>query len=295
MANRLFLVLFFLCLHLFIDAAEKNHLSKVHYHFANDPIDAVIVCHPKDQETLNYCIEGIRENCQQVRRIIVVSPIQLTDKCEWFDEKNFPFTKEDVVLAIGRGDQATADKYFHKHWRPPGWYFQQLLKLYAPFIIPGISSNVLIVDADTVFLNPVKFLNHSLGGLFCFSDLTAKQRYLKFAERLVPGVKRIAPKAYGVCHHMLFQRPILEDLFKIVEKHYHTEFWNAFCSCVNLYHDKGASEYQAYYTFALNRTKQVGVRKLKWTNSAELSQRSYFKSLGYHFVSFHDYMREQIH
>ena len=40
-----------------------------------------------------------------------------------------------------------------------GWYFQQLLKLYAPLIIPDILENVLILDSDTVFFRKVKMFD----------------------------------------------------------------------------------------------------------------------------------------
>lgn len=288
MINRL-LILFFVCFNLFVEAGEY---PPTHYDLTNDPIDVVFVSHPKDQETLDDCIDGIRKNCSQVRRVIVVSSVKLSDKAEWFDEKNFPFSIDDVALAIGRGDKKKSDSFFRNHNRGPGWYFQQLLKLYSPFIIPDISSNVLIIDADTIFMNPVEFLNEQFGGLFCVSHLRAKTRYIKHAQRLVPGYKRIYPEVYSVCHHMLFQRPILEDLFATVEEYHKTAFWNAFCFCVNLHARKGASEYEIYYNYALTHTDQVALRELKWTNSARLNEKDQFKKAGYHFVSFHTYLRD---
>ena len=292
MAKRFVLVFLCMCFSIFLHAEKHFKLTKKHYELTNDPIDVVIVAHAKDKVTLEYCIEGIRENCINLGRIIVVSAARLSDQCEWFDEKNFPFTVNDVVLAIGKEDPIKAKKYFHKHWRPPGWYLQQLLKLYAPFVIPGISPNVLVLDADTVFMNPVNFLNDSNGGLFCPSHLRPKSRYLKFAERLTPGYKKVHEGLYSVCHHMLFQKAILEDLFRIVEKRHKNVFWKAFCYAVDLGSYKGASEYEVYYNFAFNHTDQVEIRELKWKNSKHLNEKDQNKSEGYHFVSFHDYMRE---
>lgn len=287
MVIRLFFVLFFLCFHLFAHAGNK-----VYYDLVDDPIDVVIVTHPKDKETLNDCIDGLRENCSKVRRVIVVSSEKLTNKAEWFDESLFPFTKKEIGLAIARGDERRAENFFRGKHRSPGWYFQQLLKLYSSFIIPDISSNVLVVDADTIFLNSVEFLNNDThGGLFSFSREEAKPAYFKHAKKLVPGYKRIYPKVYSVCHHMLFQKPILEDLFHTVEGYHGTEFWKAFCVCVDLKANKGASEFEIYYNFALSHTKQVKLRELKWTNSSNFNQRNEFKKKGYHFVSFHTYLR----
>ena len=278
------------CLNLFAHADEWIS-KKIQYSLIDEPIDVVIVSHPKDKEVIPRCIKGVRKYCKNVRRVIVVSTEKLTDEAEWFDEKLFPFSYKEVELAVGGGTQKKADKFFGQHNRGPGWYLQQLLKLYSAFVIPDISSNVLIVDADVVFLKPVKFMNKSLGGLFCVSQIEPKKLYIQHAERLVPSYKRILPQYYSVCHHMLFQRPILEDLFHTVEDYHGKPFWKAFCLCVNLDQNKGASEFEIYFSFAFNHTKQVEVRKLKWVNSSKIHKKEEFKRDGYHFASFHTYLR----
>jgi hypothetical protein len=285
MAQHLYCIFFFLYLSAFL------HAEKIHYQLTNEPIDVVIVCHPKDKNTLEYCIDGIRENCSQIRRVIVVSPVKLTDKCEWFDEKNFPFDKNKVAYVIGKGDKKKI-KRFVNHCSV-GWYFQQLLKLYAPFVIPEISSNVLMIDADTIFMNPVVFLNPLNGAIFCMIASEGKPYYFEHAQRLVPGYQRIYPGLYCVTHHMLFQKPILIDLFETVEKYHQTSFWIAFCLCVEYKKCRAASEYEIYFNFAMNHTDQLSLRPLIWMNSGHLEKREQFKNEGYHFVSFHDYMREK--
>lgn len=290
MTTRLFFMLFFLCFGAFVQADGVDP-EKICFPLTNDPIDVVIISHPKDQGTLDACINGIKENCSMVRRVIVVSAKRLTDQAEWFNEKDFPFSVNDVFMQIGRGNKEVALNYFSGHVHTPGWYFQQLAKLYASFVIPNLSSNVLVLDADTIFLNPVTFLNHSNGGLFCVSHFPARKRYIAHAERFLPGYKRVYPEVYSVCHHMLFQKPILEHLFKTVEDHHKTLFWKAFCECLSLKGNKGASEFEIYYNHALRHTDQVELRELLWDNSGELSRMREFKDKGYHFVSFHTFMR----
>lgn len=268
-------------------------IEKKTYKLINDPIDVVIVSHPKDKETLDLCINGIRENGFNVRRVIVVSLERLTDNAEWFSENKFPFSKEDIATVLSKGDDEKRDHLLKTSGRGAGWYFQQLLKLYSPFVIPAISSNVLVIDADTIFMNPVQFLNESFGGLFCVSPYVGKDPYFKHAERLVPGYQRIYPEVYSVCHHMLFQKAILKDLFRTVENYHHTRFWKAFCSAVDKKVKKGASEYEIYYNFALTHTDQVQIRGLIWTNSAHLGDAPFYKKDSYHFVSFHTYMRDK--
>ncbi len=36
--------------------------------------------------------------------------------------------------------------------------------------------------------------------------------YFKHAARLLPGFRRVYPQYSGICHFMLFQKPVLEDL-----------------------------------------------------------------------------------
>lgn len=289
MLNKWLIVLFFLCIYTALEARQKTNIL-IDYPLTNDWIDVVIVSHPKDKQTLELCIEGIRQNCTMIRRVIVVSPEPLSEQAEWFNEADFPFTKEQVFLQIGKGNLMMAKSFFQRN-RNLGWYYQQLLKLYASFVIPDISSNVLVLDADTVFLNPVDFLNEKQGGLFCVSTLRAMEIYFSHAKRLVPGYKRIHPEAYSVCHHMLFQKAIMLDLFNTVENYHKTPFWKAFCDCVDIQRG-GASEYEIYYNFALSHSNQPELRPLKWKNSGELEKLEWFRQEGYHFISFHTYLRK---
>jgi hypothetical protein len=284
---RLLFLIFFSIFHPF--AHSEEHYKR--YLLCDDPIDVVIVTHPKDKVTLDECIKGIRENCNKVRRVIVVSSERLTNQAEWFDEKQFPFSLEDVAMTIVRYNKEKRETFFsNPRSHALGWYFQQLLKLYAPFVIPDISSNVLILDSDTLFMNRVEFLNDTFGGLLCFNSAQGNPGYFEHAKRLVPGYERIYPEVYSVCHHMLFQKPILEDLFQTVEEYHGTKFWIAFCLCVGT-KNKGASEFEIYFNYALRHTDQAELRPLKWTNSGDLSQKQKFKRKGFHFVSFHSYLR----
>lgn len=292
MLKKISLLFLLLCICVESEAIILKTKKTISYPLVENPIDAVIVSHPKDKPTIDLCIDGIKKNCSNIRRIIVVSSTKLTENAEWFNERNFPFSKKDIELEIGRGDIEAGKKFFRNVQQNVGWYFQQLLKLYSAYVIPDISPNVLVVDADTVFLNPVDFLNSSFGGLFCTSSMPAKSRYLNHARRLVPNYKRVYPKYYSVCHHMLFQKPILDDLFKEVENRHKMLFWKAFCRCVDL-KEGGASEYEIYYSFALGRTKQVELRHLKWQNSPYLGLMRQYQDEGYHFVSFHTYLRKQ--
>lgn len=264
--------------------------QKKHYRLRKDPIDVIIPCADQDRETLNLCIEGIKQNLN-VRRIIVVSPHRLTDQAEWFDEKNYPFTKFDIAFHIF-GDQELVKLYTSTPSRL-GWVYQQLLKLYAPLIIPRISSNVLIVDADTIFLNPVKFLGSSGEGLYNPAS-EYHWPYFDHMARLIPGLKKVYSQYSGISHHMLFQRAVIKDLFHIIESYHGMEAWKAICRCIDRQHFAGAclSEYEIYFNFIFTRTDQMQIRPLLWANISNLSDLPSYKQAGYHYVSCHYYLRQ---
>lgn len=270
-------------------------LLAVQFPFSNDPIDVVIPCAAKDRANLELCIEGIRTNGANIRRVIVVSKIPLTNRAEWFSEANYPFSWRDVAIALAK-DNLQALELLLREGARTGWYFQQLLKLYAPLIIPGISPNVLILDADVVFLNPVTFLNKHNGGLYNFGTENYPH-YFTHAARLLPNFKKCFEGYSGICHHMLFQKPAIEALMAEVEQTHNGPFWRSFCHMVDpneiLY--AGASEYEIYFNFVFSNTKQVSLRPLQWANLTQWSPSrkskiiSDYKKKGYHYVCFHTY------
>ncbi len=260
--------------------------------WGKEPLDVVIPAHEKDCRTLDLCIAGIRKNCSQVRKIFVVSSHPLTDNAEWIDESFFPFNKYMISFLFTEGDPQQARSFLALPSSRIGWYFQQLLKLYAPFVIPDISSNVLILDADTVFLNPVEFIDDSGNGLYNVGT-EHHLPYFVHAKKFLPGLNKLFPHHSCITHHMLFQRPILEELFALVERHHKKPLWLAFCACVAPEHIKksisGASEYEIYMNFAFSRNKQVLIRPLKWTNVEAPFSLEEYKNQGYHYISCHSW------
>jgi Family of unknown function (DUF6492) len=267
------------------------------YPLSNDPVDVVVPCIKKDLVTLDLCIAGIREHGYPIRRIIVVSPERLTEQAEWFDEALFPFSKEEVTFFLWKKDLHTTRHYlkYREYRRRINWCYQQLLKLYASFVIPDLSPNVLVLDADTIFLNPVCFLDDNGGGLYApgFSNHWV---YYEHANRCLTGLHRIFPEYSGIAHHMLFQLSILKDLFFSIEQQHQKPLWQVFCFETDPKYIKEppfASEYEIYFNFAFARTDQVHIRLLKWTDVANIDNLASLREQGYHYVSNHSYMRHK--
>lgn len=265
--------------------------EKMIYPFSNSPIDVVIPCVEKDLQTLDLCIQGIRENGVNIRRIIVVSQKPLTDKAEWFNELNYPFSLQDVAAALADYDPPLTERLLQKGSRA-GWYYQQLLKLYAPLVIPNISPNVLILDADVIFLRSVQFLNQDNAGMYNPGE-EYHRPYFQHAACLIPGFYKCFLEYSGISHHMIFQRPVIEAIFEEVEHHHAGAFWHIFCQLVDqqeIFHS-GASEYEIYFNYVFARTDQVSIRKLKWKNIRMLSEVQKYKKGGLHYVCLHTFDR----
>jgi hypothetical protein len=275
----------------FEQAQHHIEIERKTYNLSSEPIDVVFVCHKKDLVTLDLAIEGIKINGKNIRRIIVISEEKLTDNAEWFSEANFPFTKRDLAIEIFKPNKKSAYFFINAKNSRIGWIYQQLLKLYAPFTVPEISSNVLIVDADTIFLNETEFIDKN--GITLFNPGTEfNAPYFAHANRLIPGFKKIHPYYSGISHHMVFQRPILADLFSIIESAHKTVAWKAFCWCIDQKELYGSSlsEYEIYFNFVFARTSQVAIRHLQWDNMKfDRDAIALHQDGGYHYVSCHSY------
>ena len=110
--------------------------------------DIVIPVGPNDINQIHEQIKSTKQNIIDYRTIyIITSNPELTiDGCIIIDETIFPFTKKDIELYHGKGDRT-------------GWYLQQLLKLYAGKVIPNILDKYLVIDSDTYFLKPTRFID----------------------------------------------------------------------------------------------------------------------------------------
>lgn len=273
-----------------------NTFSKQVYDLKkNDPIDIVIVSHEKDKRTLDHCINGIKKNCKNVGNIYVVSEKKLTNNpnAQWFDEAIFPFSKRDIATAIFESEKEV--DAFCKSPRL-GWLYKQIVCLYSPLIIPQISSNVLALDADTIFLNPVEFIDGQGNTLFN-PGTEYEYPYFIHAAKLIKGQNRIYkyfPHYSGIAHHQLFQRAIIEDLFaQISQSNNNMEPWRSFAKHLdkNELPRSAMSEFEIYFNFAFAQTDQVRIRELKWINIKWNPEHIInYGVLGYHYISCHTWM-----
>jgi Family of unknown function (DUF6492) len=218
--------------------------------------DIVIPVGPDDIEFLDVMLNCTKKNVIGYRNIYVIpyDPNIKRDDCIIINENIFPFNK------------STLGEYTNDSPRTP-WYLQQLLKLYAGFCIPDILNNYLVIDADTFFMNPTTFFDGDIP-LYNFS-VENHIPYFDHMKLLHPSLKKHTEHS-GICHHMVFQRNIVRQLFDMVEEYTKDVFWKSFMKCLDKEKmpGSGASEYEIYFNYLLiHHSDKIKLRELKWMNS----------------------------
>jgi hypothetical protein len=238
---------------------------------------------PKDREVFEHSLAFLRKNVLDYSRIWVVARSDPgIAGVTWVDESKYPFSVQDVNSVICDSSRA-------------GWYFQQLLKLYAPSVIPDLHANWVVVDSDTCFLRPIRFMED---GKYLLNT-TMEENHLPYYEhmkRCHPEFQKVS-KASGVCHHMVFNRDLLSEMISYVEMFHLKPFWRVFLECVDPSQRSlsGASEYEIYFNFLLNfHSNLVKVRSLPFTTFwGEVA--SINENLPYAYVSKHWWTKPKEH
>ena len=105
-----------------------------------------------------------------------------------------------------------------------------MIQTTSALVIPDLERDVLVCDADTVFLKETEFVNENDVALYNVSyDVPSNvtlHPYYEHMEKLIPGLTK-QTKYSGICHHMLIQKDILQKMFETVEKIHGMPFWKA--------------------------------------------------------------------
>lgn len=241
--------------------------------------DIVIPVGPNDENFIEKTLIFNKKNIIGYRNIYIIGNKNILNKknelkkCIIIDESQFPFNKESIQNFIGITDRS-------------GWYLQQLLKLYAGNIIDGILENYLVVDADTIFLKPTTFFENKIPLYNVGTEYNLP--YFIHMINLHPSLTKQTNKS-GICHHMIFQKYILDNLFKLVETFHNDKFYNIFINSIEEkdINGSGASEYEIYFNYLIiNYPSEYKIRQLNWRNLNAIPQTTEFD-----YVSVHWYQR----
>jgi hypothetical protein len=261
-----------------------NRLQPTTYNFNQrlNNFDIVIPVGPKDITFIDKTLELNKKNILNYNKIYIITNTKLInnkkqfDNCIIFDENIFPFNIDTIKSYLGDNDRC-------------GWYLQQLIKLYAGFIIPNILDNYLVIDSDTIFLKPTLFFENTIP-LYNFGTEYHLPYFIHMIN-LHPTFSKVNNMS-GICHHFMFQKNILLDLFNIVENYHNKKFYEIFLLSIEKDQilGSGASEYEIYFNFLQkNYPNKYKIRPLKWLNVNNLLIENVDLDLDY--VSCHWYIR----
>ena len=236
--------------------------------------DIVIPVGPNDKSIINEQIKYTKKNIIGYRNIYLIcyDPSISIDGCVTVNENIFPFSIETVAKYHGKLDRN-------------GWYLQQLLKLYAGKIIPGILDKYLVIDSDTFFLKPTTFVENNK----CLYNYGTEywQPYFQHMKRLDKDLQKVYSNMSGICHHMIFETKYIDEIISKIEKNHNDLFYNIFLKTVadpEETDDSGASEYEIYFNYMLKyHPDKIQIRRLNWTNTTQLKTDGNFDYISYHW------------
>jgi hypothetical protein len=244
--------------------------------------DIVVPVGPNDIEHIHLQISHCSKNILGYRRIFIITPYKdlKVDGCTVIDESIYPFSMKDVIEIRGPHERN-------------GWYLQQLLKLYAPFIIPDLMPTFLVVDSDTFFLRPTTFIVNGKCAYNPSREYNAP--YFVHMAKMHPSLTRQYQQMSGISHHMIFEKEHIQGLMTLVESYHNNRpFWRLFLEFGTEY--AGASEYEMYFNYMLKyHPTRIQIRQLKWGNSRDYIPMSIAEKqkIPLDYIAWHWHLREK--
>ena len=107
-------------------------------------------------------------------------------------------------------------------------------------------------------------------------------------KKLHPDLVKMNENMSGICHHMIFETKILDELMSKIEKFHNNTFFNIFLKLVTPkdINVGGASEYELYFNYMLKfNFDKIKIRKLNWKNTNTLDTNNNLDYISYHWYS----------
>ena len=134
------------------------------------------------------------------------------DGCITINENIFPFSIQMINdMHIKKSTP------IHGYKTRNGWFLQQLIKLYSGIIIPNILDKYLVIDSDTFFLKPTRFIEDNKC-LYNYGNEYHKAYFIHM-KKLDENFCKVYKDKSGICHHMIFETKYVKEIINMVTKH----------------------------------------------------------------------------
>lgn len=215
----------------FRDAVYHNKISR-------EPLDVVIPIVEKDLVTAVETVKSIRAMVfHPIKNIYLVAPD--SERIRQFAKQNncIYVLESDVIPNFDRA------KTFGV------WVFQQFIKLNCDKFAK--SDNILVVDADTIFLRPQVFINDRKGNFIFNVHSDYDLRRKKFTQKLLNLPYHF--RFDFVAHHMVLNKSLLQELKREIEAIHKQDWHEVILDYIVKESKVGFSEYDIYATFVRSK------------------------------------------
>ena len=263
---------------------QTNWFTHLNLYTVPLTIDIVIPTCLKDINTLNIVIKNAKINISNIGNIYIICNYNLRNYISegiFIDEDSFPFNKKNIAEYI------FGDINIYNN-RDCSWLYQQLLKLYSPIIINNISSNVLIIDSETIFYNNYNPIQNNIAYYAVSNEICLD--YRKHIKFLLKDINILYDNISGICHQMLFQKHVIQNLFDRVEKYnidlnnINLPFWKLMLIKLKENNINKYSEYDLYFNFinTFHRNTIKITNDISWDISSTIPKSSKYTYLTVH-------------
>ncbi len=262
----------------------NNTFGKISH--SNLELDIFIPCAIKDFDTLQLCIDGLRKNLlHPINNIYIVSPYskKLINLCQ---KNNILFLDENKILKFDKN----RINYYYNGKDKNRWIYQQLLKFHFDTI--STTDNFLVIDADTILINPQKYEDNNK-----YLLLLSDEYNLPYFNFFV-NITKINFKSNfsSVSHSMLFNKYYLNDLKKHIENVNKNNWIDSIIDNIDRSVESGFSEFELYGLWVLYNYPNSIIQEYFFNKSLRFLIFNNLISLGKKYpllrsVSFHKYLR----
>jgi len=249
-------------------------------------IDCLIPAHKKDFNTLNLCVNGLKNNIKNLNTIFVVSNEDpKIDGITYIPQSRYD-SYVNLQKIIEKYDNEKSDFTYRS-----GWIYQQFLKLLSSKVIQELTDSYLVVDADTIFVRPINFNPEKF--YYCKAN-EYHLPYLTTIKKLLGVEETIGFST--ISHHMIFNKNIMNEMIEVIMNNFHSNsFFDCVMSVIDYNELSSISEWDLYSNYAIKNYSHICEhRQLFWNDISYIPCQNDLDNFKEQldFVSCHFYLRE---
>lgn len=177
--------------------------------YSNSSVEILYVAKAEDIGLLSLSImNSIKNTLNEVKRVTVIVPDMDCERVK--NNLNTDSHDINVIPESSIVDSDIVNLIEAKRPKRFGWILQQVLV--AKYILETDSKNVLVVDADTIIVNPQVWVGDD-GSQVLMPTYELHKPYYDFFQ--LKSSKYPSPQISFVSHHMLIQVEVFREVFEI--------------------------------------------------------------------------------